>query len=198
MESQFAALAVKLDGWRYQMQTDREASKTTDLKANPEEMKSESEHRKVPKEDAVGKPVKGPKKRHRGRKLAAGRHGEPKELTRGDCGYGRKLAATCRKVSRRARVAWRKRNIVRNKWTRAKDERGIRRIRTLREIGRTRQKGRKGVKDLGDRRPLCLRKETTTKRGIGGWISRQGSDLGNGGALNKNLYEILDGRSRNK
>jgi hypothetical protein len=42
-----------------------------DLKANTEEMESESEHWEVPKEDAVVKPVKGWKQQHRGRKLAA-------------------------------------------------------------------------------------------------------------------------------
>jgi hypothetical protein len=41
-------------------------SKTTDLKANPEEMEPESEHREVLKEDAIVKPVRGWKKRHRG------------------------------------------------------------------------------------------------------------------------------------
>jgi hypothetical protein len=45
METQFASLAAKLDGWGKEMQADREASKTTDLKANPEEMESESEYR---------------------------------------------------------------------------------------------------------------------------------------------------------
>jgi hypothetical protein len=57
------------------------------------------------------KPVKGWKKWHRGRKLAAGRCGEPKELTRGDCGSGKKMAAACRRVSSCATVAWRKRNL---------------------------------------------------------------------------------------
>jgi hypothetical protein len=86
----------------------------TDLKVpNPEDMKSEVEHWKVPKEDAVGKPVKGRKMWHRGQKQAAERCGEPKELTRGDCGSQRKLAATCRKVSHHARVAWHKRNVFR-------------------------------------------------------------------------------------
>jgi hypothetical protein len=57
------------------------------------------------------------KKRHRGRHLAAGRCGEPKKLTRGYCGSRRKLAAACRKVSRRAVVARRKGNIFRKIWT---------------------------------------------------------------------------------
>jgi hypothetical protein len=75
-----------------------------DLKGSLEEMECEWEHQEVPEEDAVVKPVKGWKKRHRGWNLAAGRHGEPKELTQEDCRSGRKLAAACRKVSFHARV----------------------------------------------------------------------------------------------
>jgi hypothetical protein len=70
----------------------REKMEATDLKANPAKMESESELREVPKEGAAVKSVKGLKKRHRGRKLAAGRSGEPKELTR-DGGSRRKLTA---------------------------------------------------------------------------------------------------------
>jgi hypothetical protein len=55
-------------------------------------------------------------------------------------------------------VAWRKRNIVRNKWTRAKAERGIRRVWTLRERVQMRHKGRKGVKDIGSVQPQYLKK----------------------------------------
>jgi hypothetical protein len=83
----------------------------TDLKENPEEMESEPEHWEFPKEEAVVKPVKGRKKWHKGQKLAAGRRGEPKELTR-DCGSW-KLTAACRKVFRCARVTWHKRNVFR-------------------------------------------------------------------------------------
>jgi hypothetical protein len=81
-------------------------------------MESKAEHQEVPTEDAIVKPVEGRKKRHRGRHLAAGRCGEPKELTRGHCGFQRKLAATCRKVSHRAAMAWRKRNVFRKIRTR--------------------------------------------------------------------------------
>jgi hypothetical protein len=95
------------------MKTNQEKMEATDLKGNPEGMECGSEHREVPKEDAVVKPVKGQKKRLKGRKLAAGRHGESKQLTQGDCGSRRKLAAACRKVSHRAAVAWRKRNVFR-------------------------------------------------------------------------------------
>jgi hypothetical protein len=80
-------------------------------------LESESEHREVPNEDAVLEPAKGRKMRRRGRKQAAGRRGEPKELTVGECGSRKQLAAACRKVSRRATVAWRKRNIFRKSRT---------------------------------------------------------------------------------
>jgi hypothetical protein len=87
------------------MQANREASWATDLKANSEEMESEDDHWEIPKGCAAVKPVGGLTKRHRGRK--------PKELTRGDCGTGRKLIAACRKVSRRAAMAWCKVNVFR-------------------------------------------------------------------------------------
>jgi hypothetical protein len=47
METQFGSLAAKLDGWLKEMQAEREASKTTVLKVNPEEMESESKNREV-------------------------------------------------------------------------------------------------------------------------------------------------------
>jgi hypothetical protein len=80
---------------------------------NPEDMESEVEHREVPKENVVVKPFKGRKKRHWGQHLVAGRRGETKELNQGECGSRRKLASACRKMSHRAAVARRKRNIFR-------------------------------------------------------------------------------------
>jgi hypothetical protein len=114
-------------------------------------------HQQVPMEDAIVKPIGGRKKWHRGRHLAAGCRREPKELTRGDCGSQRKLAATCRKVSRHARVAWCKRNIITNNWIRDKVWWGTRIVQTLRKRLRTCQEGRMGIKDLGGRRPIYLR-----------------------------------------
>jgi hypothetical protein len=87
------------------------------MEPSPEMMQSIGVHREVPREEAAVIPVRGRKWRHRGRKQAAGRHGEPKELTRGDHGSGKKLAAACRKASRRATVAWLKRNVFRKSWT---------------------------------------------------------------------------------
>jgi hypothetical protein len=76
-------------------------------------MQSMEEHQEIPKEEAIVKPVKGRKKRHRSRKPAAGRCGEPKELTQSDCGSGKKLVAACRKVSSCATVAWHRRTTIR-------------------------------------------------------------------------------------
>jgi hypothetical protein len=87
-------------------------------KIDPRMMQSPEEHQDVPSEDVVVKPVKGLKMRRRGRKCTAGRRGEPKELNRGNCGSRRKLAAACRKVSRYATVAWRKRKLFRKSETR--------------------------------------------------------------------------------
>jgi hypothetical protein len=79
----------------------------------PGMMQSTENHQEIPKGEAAVIPVKGWKKQRRARKPAAGRRGEPNELTRSDCGSGKHLAAACRKVSRCATVAWRKRNVVR-------------------------------------------------------------------------------------
>jgi hypothetical protein len=54
------------------MKASQEKIGVMDLKGNSEQMECESEHRETAKEDAVVKKVNGRKKRHRGRKLAAG------------------------------------------------------------------------------------------------------------------------------
>jgi hypothetical protein len=133
------------------------------LKANPEEIESETDHREVPKEDAVVKPVAGLRKRHRGWNLAAGRRGEPKELNRGDCGSRRKLAAACRKVSRRARIARNQRGVARRDCIRTNVKQRIRRVRTLRERVQTLHEDRKGMKDLGGGCPRYLKKQALKK-----------------------------------
>jgi hypothetical protein len=89
----------------------------TRTESDPGTMQSVEEHQEIPKEDAAVKPVKGRKKRRRGRKLTAGRPGELNELTRSDYGSGKKLAAACRKMTRRAAVARRKRNVFRKTGT---------------------------------------------------------------------------------
>jgi hypothetical protein len=76
------------------------------------EMKPEVAQQEVPREDAAVMPVRGLRKQRRGRRQAAGRREEPEKLNRGICGSREKLAAACRKVSRRATVAWRRRNVL--------------------------------------------------------------------------------------
>jgi hypothetical protein len=83
----------------------------------PKELESGAKCQMVPTKDAIGKSVRGRKKRQRGQHIAAGRRVKPTKLTRGDCESRRKLVATCRKVSLRAAVAWHRRNIFRDIWT---------------------------------------------------------------------------------
>jgi hypothetical protein len=89
-EDLLARMEAKLDANR---EADREKMEATDLKPNPEEMESEGKHWEVPMEEVAVKRSGKMKKRY----LAAGRRGEPKELTQGDCGSWKKLAAVCRK-----------------------------------------------------------------------------------------------------
>jgi hypothetical protein len=84
-----------------------------DFKVNSEEMQPVMEHLGAPEENAIVKLVRGLKTQCRFQKSTAGRRGEPKELTRGNCGPQRKLAVACRKVSCHAKVAWRNKYIVR-------------------------------------------------------------------------------------
>jgi hypothetical protein len=63
------------------------------MKTNSEEMESGVEHWEVPKEETAVKSSAALKKQHRVWQLAAGRRGEPKERTRGNCGSRNKLAA---------------------------------------------------------------------------------------------------------
>jgi hypothetical protein len=76
-----------------------------------------AEEEEVSVEDAILKQVKGRKKRQRGKKQAAEQCEEPEELRRGGCGSRTKLAAACRKVSRRATVARRRRDAFENERT---------------------------------------------------------------------------------
>jgi hypothetical protein len=86
IETQFASLATKLDDWQKEMQTDREASKIMDWKANLEDMESELEYQEIPKGEATVVPVGGLRKRHRVRNLASEHRQKPKESTRWYCG----------------------------------------------------------------------------------------------------------------
>jgi hypothetical protein len=80
-------------------------------------MQSAEEHQEFTKKDAAVIPVGEPRKRRRVRNLAAERRQKQKERIRTTCESRRKSAATCRKVYRRAKVAWRKRNLIRKSGT---------------------------------------------------------------------------------
>jgi hypothetical protein len=103
--------------------TSREATET---KPNPGMMQSIEEHQEGPKGEAA-------RKQRRVRNLAAKRLRKRKERTRGNSGSRRKSAAAFRKVSRHAKMAWRKRNRIRN-------------IRTLKKCGRRKEFSAGGIR----------------------------------------------------
>jgi hypothetical protein len=154
-----------------------------DLKANPEERQSVGEHQEIPKEEATVMPVGEPKKRRRNRNLAAERRQKLKERTRGYCGSRNRVTVADRKVSRRAAVARRRRDIFAQERTRVK--RGTLEQLVAARIGATlrakmagrqtskrrtfvrkrqsKHEGKNGVKDLGGGRPRYLRKQDLQK-----------------------------------
>jgi hypothetical protein len=72
-------MMTEMRAWREERKADQETREATDSEANPEEKQCEAEQGKIPKEEAAVKSSGTMKKRHRGRHLAAGRRGEPKE-----------------------------------------------------------------------------------------------------------------------
>jgi hypothetical protein len=156
-------------------------------------MESEVKHREISKECATVETGKVPSKQHRDRHLTAGCREKPKERTWVNGGSRRKLAAACRRVSRCARVAWRKRNIITNNLIRDKVERGTWRVGMLRKKLWTHHGGRRGRKSIGGKGLLFLRNEWTTAIGIRGWSSGQRPHLGGETlytTIKKTLYEI--------
>jgi hypothetical protein len=90
-----------------------EGAAVASLEQGPKEVESGSERREVPKKEVAVNSSRTTKKRPRGRRTDAGRRVKPTKLTRGDGESRKKLVAACRKVSCRAAVAWRKRNLSR-------------------------------------------------------------------------------------
>jgi hypothetical protein len=143
MTASHKEIMAKLDAHHEKIMACLGKTETTDLEANPEEMKSEEVHREVSKEDAVMKSSEAPKKRHRGRHLAAGNHYQPEGRTRGNCGSWKKLAVAGRRMARRTRVAWRKVYVVRKNKTRDKVARGtLKDGSSGRNVGRNRKASR--------------------------------------------------------
>jgi hypothetical protein len=105
----FESLDAIMEWMRADMNTHYERMITI-IKTGLEERKAVAEHQEVPTEEAEVKSSGTMKMWDTGRHLAAGQCGEPKELTRGEYGTWRKLAATWRKVSHREAMAQHKRN----------------------------------------------------------------------------------------
>jgi hypothetical protein len=102
---------AKLDALHERTVASLGKTEATDFEANPEE----TEHQDILKEAAAITPVGKPRKWRRVCNLAAERRQKKeKERTQGNCESRRRLAVACRKVSRRAKVAWRKRNLFMN------------------------------------------------------------------------------------
>jgi hypothetical protein len=106
-----------LDEWLTDLKDGRKettaCNEATETKLDPGLMQSIEEHQDIPKKEAAVIPIGGPRKRRRVCNLAAERRQKRKERTRGKSGSRTKFTA-CRNVSRRAKVAWRKRNLFRN------------------------------------------------------------------------------------
>jgi hypothetical protein len=147
------------------------------MEPSPGTMQPVGEHQEVTKEEAAVMSVGERKKRRRNPNLAA----ERRQRTRGCCGSQNRVTITDRKVSRRAAVARRRRDVFTQERTRVKfgpleqlvaARRGAtlrakmagRETSKRRTFGRKRQpkqEGRNGVKDLGGGWPRYLRKKTS-------------------------------------
>ncbi|PNF32603.1 hypothetical protein B7P43_G18094 [Cryptotermes secundus] len=134
----------------------------------------------------VGEPKK---KRRRDRKRRI-----MKNPTRKNCGLQNKLAVVSRKVSRSARVAWRKRNIFRKSWTRGDHASRIKLAAICRKISRRATVARRWRSDFKKEIPQgtfgCQTEKVTTKDVIGGCKSVQRSHQ-EGRICKKTIYEIV-------
>jgi hypothetical protein len=101
------------------------------------------------------------------------------------------LTAAGIKMTRHARVAWRRENYVRKDWTTDKVEREARRARMIRRKLWSSQENCKGIRDLGYKRPLYRWKRRPTKNGIGGCKSGDRSPLESRGTRKRAIYEIV-------
>jgi hypothetical protein len=101
-----------LDEWLMDLKEGRKqtaaCNAATETKLNPGMMQSIEEHQDIPKGETAVMPVGEPRKRRRVCSLASECRQKRKERTRGHRVSRRKSAAACRKVSLRAKVAWRK------------------------------------------------------------------------------------------
>jgi hypothetical protein len=88
-------------------------NKATETEPDPGMMPSVAGHQENPKGEAAVMTVEDARKRRRVQNPAAEHRQKRKERIQGNHGSRRKLAATCRKVSCHAKVAWQKRKLFR-------------------------------------------------------------------------------------
>jgi hypothetical protein len=94
-------MAARMDSQLQKMDACLGKMEATDLEANPERKKSVAVHEKVLKEEVALK------KQHGNWHLAIGPSEKLKEWTQGDGGSWKKLAVTCRRMTRHAIPTWR-------------------------------------------------------------------------------------------
>jgi hypothetical protein len=105
-------MRVTIQSLRSELDETTACNEATETNPDPGMMQSIEETREIPKGEAAVMPVGEPKKWRRVRNLTAECRHKIKEKTQGKNRSKRKSAAACRKVSRRTKVAWRKRNII--------------------------------------------------------------------------------------
>jgi hypothetical protein len=140
------------------METSLEKTEAMDLEENPEEIKSESEHHEISKEEAALKTVRALKERYVDQHLAVGRRRHLKKRTQGSGESQKQLAAARRGMTRHAIPAVRKErgrkgpaveNRQRKIWTRDDVEKGIMKRRTLGKRRRAQPECNNGIRDRG-------------------------------------------------
>jgi hypothetical protein len=104
------------DGWKETMEACLECEKPTSV-----DMEPEVDHREIPKEDTLMKPVEGRRKWCRDWNLAMERRQKPKERIRGYCGSQKRVTAVS-SMTRCAGVAWLRRNAIKKDQTRKQVE----------------------------------------------------------------------------
>jgi endonuclease III len=106
MDASHKKMMVMLDAHHERIMAPLGKMKATDFRAISEEMESLTEYQEIRKEDAAVMPVGEPRQRCKVWNLAAERCQKMRERAQGYCESRRKLAAICKKVFYRAKVAW--------------------------------------------------------------------------------------------
>jgi hypothetical protein len=117
MDAQHKKMMAMLDAHHERTMASLGKMEAKDFKAIPEEMETVTEHQEIHKKDATLMPVGEPRKWRRVCNLAVERSQKMKERTRGKSRFKRKLAATCRKVSRHAKVPLQECSDPKKLWT---------------------------------------------------------------------------------